>query len=160
MAATGQITFAGQIVADSCTIALSAGGNNVVLPTVQASTLATSGSTTGTTDFTMAVTGCGAAVDARGITLTLTANSSFNSSNNNLLNNTAAGTAATNVGVEIAQGSAFATPIAFANAPFITPVVNTTNGAVSIPLSARYHATGAATAGAVATALNWTVNYQ
>ena len=161
MANTGTITFNGEIVNDTCTITVDNGSSTTVtLPTVQSANLVSSGDTTGTTDFNLYITNCGAAVDARGITLTLTDPNNFDAINNNLLKNIATGTAATNVGIQLATGTAFATPIDFAGTSHTTVTYATTDGAVTVPFSARYYATGTATAGAVSSTLGWTINYQ
>lgn len=59
-AADGTITFTGKITAQTCTISGNGGGPNftVALPTVSASTLATSGATAGRSPFNIALTNC------------------------------------------------------------------------------------------------------
>ena len=160
MAATsGTITFTGQVVADTCDIFVNGGpGTTVTLPTVQKNTLAVSGNREGQTDFTLNITGCGAAVDARGITLTLTPNS-YDTTNNNFLANTATGVAASNVAIELSTGAGASTSaIAFGGAPYVTqPTIS--SGAASLDFSASYVATGVADAGAVSHVLGWNIVY-
>ncbi|WP_180176739.1 MULTISPECIES: fimbrial protein [unclassified Acinetobacter] len=159
MAATsGTITFTGQVVADTCDIFVNGGpGTTVTLPTVQKNTLAVSGNRVGQTDFTLNIMGCGAAVDARGITLTLTPNS-YDTTNNDFLANTATG-AAPNVAIELSTGEGVSTSaIAFGGAPYVTqPTIS--SGAASLDFSASYVATGVADAGAVSHVLGWNIVY-
>ena len=154
MADSGTITFNGLVVADTCTTTLTGGASAtaVTLPTVQTTALAAANNIAGYTPFSLSVTSCDATAATRGIHYTLTP-SAYDASNNSLLANT--GTA-TNVGVEILEG---ATPIAFVGAAHQTPNVTLTSGAGSVSLAARYQATGAATAGTVTSALNWTLVY-
>ena len=154
MADSGTITFNGLVVADTCTTTLTGGASAtaVTLPTVPTTALANSGDTAGQTPFSLSVAGCDATAATRGIHYTLTP-SAYDASNNSLLANT--GTA-TNVGVEILEG---ATAIAFAGAAHQTSNVTLTSGAGSVSLAAQYKATGAATAGTVTSALNWTLVY-
>ena len=153
MADTGTITFNGLVVANTCTTALTGGATAVTLPTVLTSALTTAGNTAGDTAFSLNVTGCDATAATRGIHYTLTP-SAYDATNNSLIVNTGS---ATNVGVEILEG---ATPIAFAGAPHQTANVTLDGaGAGSVSLAAQYKATGAATAGTVTSALNWTLVY-
>lgn len=161
MATTGTITFNGEVVTDTCAITVDGASSTMVtLPTVQASSLNESAKTAGTTNFSLYIKNCGAAVDARGLTLTFTDPNGFDTTNTNLLKNTASTTPATNVGIELATGSDFTAPIAFAGAAYTTPTHLTATGAVTLPFSARYYATDVATAGAVTSTLGWTINYQ
>ena len=155
MADTGTITFNGLVVADTCTTTLTGGatGTAVTLPTVQTTALAAANNTAGQTSFSLSVTGCDATAATRGIHYTLTP-SAYDATNDSLIVNTGS---ATNVGVEILEG---ATPIAFAGAPHQTANVTLNGaGAGSVSLAAQYKATGAATAGTVTSALNWTLVY-
>ena len=161
MATTGTITFNGEIVTDTCAVSVDGASSTIVtLPTVQTSSLNASGLSTGTTNFSLYVKNCGDAVDARGITLTFTDPNGFDTTNNNLLKNFATATPATNVGIELATGSDFAAAIVFAGAPYTTPTHLTSSGAVTLPFSARYTATGVATAGAVSSTMDWTITYK
>ncbi|MDM1019188.1 fimbrial protein [Acinetobacter sp. VNK23] len=157
MAASGTITFTGQVVQDTCTVAVNGSGANVVLPTVQASAFSTAGTTAGNTPFTVNVTGCGSAVDTRGIKLTLSS-TDFDATNNNLLENTATSGAATNVGIQIDETAVG--DIAFAGAPYDTATIAMSSGAGSVALEARYMSTDTTvTPGAVMAAMTWNVVY-
>lgn len=160
MADAGTINFTGQVIQDSCLTALTGGASAtaVTLATVNKTALATAGATANETEFSLNVTGCEGA-DARGVHFTLTP-ASFDATNTSLIANTGS---ATNVGIEIARGTAgSSTPYAFAGAAASSgnvTITGATAGTGTLPLTAKYKATGAATAGTVVAALGWTLVY-
>ena len=162
MAATGAIEFTGQVVADTCMLNVAEAGSTVRLPTVQASTLAAANSKSGQIDFTLNIEGCGAAVDARGITLTLTPSEYAGTGDNFLANTAATEIAATNVAIELSKiEDTVISPIAFSGAPYTAQITgsNINNGEATLEFSASYVETGVATPGTVSHALGWSITY-
>ena len=153
----GTITINGQVVANTCTVAVNGGTNTgtVTLKPAPTSALATPGSTYGDMPFTIAVTGCDSSLNGK---TALPYWSGANVNSNGRLHNT--GTA-TNVDLQLLNQDD-TTPITL-NAP--EGVQGTTGtkvagGAATMTYYARYYATGAATAGPVTSTVDYTLIYQ
>ncbi len=149
------------ITVPTCTV--TAGNNfSVALPGVGTSLLTTAGQVAGTTAFSIAITGC-----PNGISVaTNTFSGGTVDSNTGNLKNTATG-GAQNVEVRLLNGSGGS---ATANSAIDlsrssaknqnSGTYNIVNNAVTLNYFAQYYATGAATAGAVNTSLQYTISYQ
>ena len=153
----GTITINGQVVANTCTVAVNGGSNTgtVALKPAPTSALATTGSTYGDMPFTIAVTGCDSSLNGKSV-LPYWSGAQVNS--NGRLRNT--GTA-TNVDLQLLNQDDL-TPIAL-NAPEGgqgTTGATVASGAATMTYYARYYATGAATAGPVTSTVNYTLIYQ
>ena len=164
MAAEGSITFDGQVVTDTCTLAVDGSADSTVtLPTVLASDI--DGASAGETPFKLNITNCDATAKTRGITLALTPTAgNLVGTASNLLKNTAAVTPAGNVAIQLAaHGTTFSgNEIPFAAGTFETTPVLDESGAVQVPFLARYvevEAASTPTAGKVSHILNWTITY-
>lgn len=160
-AADGTITVTGQILAQTCQVNGNPYGTpasvSVALPNVLATTLATAGNTAGDTPFQINITGC-----ASGLTSVRTdfSGSDINS-NGRLSNSSTAASVASNVDVQLLNSSG--APMALNQAPGSqnSQVVNlSSSGAATMNYTARYYATGAATAGAVKATVDFTMTYQ
>ncbi|PXX44662.1 fimbrial protein [Aquitalea magnusonii] len=158
-AADGTITFNGNVTAQSCTPTVAGGTANgtVTLPTVSAKSLASAGVTAGTTQFSIALSGCSAA--ATQAATWFEAGSNVDPASGRLINT---GTA-TKVDVAL-YNSTGTTPIAvgqgngsLGSSGTAVPI---TNNAATMNFNARYYATGAATAGSVVASVNYTIQYQ
>jgi type 1 fimbria pilin len=150
------------VSAPACTVSSASKNISVTLPSVQASSLASSGQTAAATPFNIALTGCPSGVK----TVTAYFNSSANIDTNtgNLINN---GSAA-NVEVQLLNGNGSTTASAFS--PIVLTgaqataqnsgqyAVNAT-GAATMNYYAQYIATGAAAAGSVNTSVTFTIAY-
>nr|WP_254772512.1 fimbrial protein [Pantoea varia] len=154
------ITFQGEVASETCSVTVN--GNTakptVLLPTVNVSTLAASGQTAGETTFDIGVTGCTGNATAETTVSTVFAGNSVSTAGN--LSNVAATDAAANVEIQIVDTKG--TVIDFNKGSF--------NGegdlklaagvkAATATYTAQYYATGASTAGAVESTMQYAVSY-
>lgn len=149
------ITFSGNVLANTCTV--NVGGNaspTVVLPDVGTVNLAAAGEVAGATPFTVSISGC-TTDDAVAVRFTATNPVNVGSG---LLGLTGASTA-TNVAVQLLDGDTAATAMTFTGGVGTSRTVTTASNAASLPLTARYYATGAAGAGTVIATANYEVIY-
>ncbi|TCM70939.1 major type 1 subunit fimbrin (pilin) [Acinetobacter calcoaceticus] len=159
-ASDGKITINGEITDQTCTL-IGPGGKDftVTLPTVGRGALATAGSTTGLTPFTLTASNCPATkistyFEPHPLTVNL--------ATGRLKNSTAAGSA-TLVEVELLGDNGL--PIALkgvdstgaqTNSQIVTMAAGESK---DLQYAAQYYATGAATAGLVNTSIEYTVIY-
>ncbi len=153
-ASDGTITINGQVNAATCTVAVTGtSGSTVTLPTVATTVLAAAGNTAGQTAFSIGLTGCSA-----GVTKAATyfeAGPNVNAAGR--LNNPVG---AANVNVELVNSNG-TTPIVIGSAAPTTGIGSfpVASGSATLNYFARYYATGAATAGAVATSVTFSMVY-
>ena len=154
-AGTGQITFNGKLIADTCTINAGDAAKTVTLPTVSAKSLAASGNTAGSTMFTLSVTNCPA-------TLSNVA-AHFETDNmdqaTHAAKNQATTTPATNVVVQLLDKDG-TTAIGLGSAGSYVAIngIGDARGA-TMNYGGRYLATGAAEAGNVMAVVRYTLAY-
>ncbi|WP_432261182.1 fimbrial protein [Cupriavidus sp. TMH.W2] len=158
--ADGQITFKGQITAQTCTInGNGTGGKNftVTLPTVSASTLANAGDTAGQTGFQIALTNC--TPNTGNVHTFFEAGPTTDTTTGNLIVDAGG---ATNVQIRLLNGGANPAPIkaGFTDASQGSNSVAITGGSATLPYYAQYYATGAATAGAANSTVMYSIAYQ
>lgn len=150
------ITFRGEVAEQTCSVAVNGNASSpvVLLPTVSTSDLAAAGSSAGQTDFTVSVSGCTASVTPKSVNTVFLPNNATASGN---IANT--GTA-TNVSLQLldptAPAMAFPLTGGYA-APGLQVAANET--AASHNFAVRYFAEGAATAGTVIGAVQYSVAY-
>ncbi|RJG14347.1 type 1 fimbrial protein [Pseudomonas cavernicola] len=154
------INFLGEVTAQTCQVTINGNATTpvVLLPTVQASTLAAAGSVVGETPFTLGVTGCVAPTSAAQAIKAVFVGNNVTSSGN--LGNTAAG-GATNVELQILNGVA-GTPVNLSS-PATVAGISLPVGATSAShdYAVQYKSVpGGATAGAVTSSMQYTVSYQ
>jgi type 1 fimbria pilin len=121
----------------------------VVLPTVTTAALTASGATTGVTPFSLNITGCPA-----GTQLAITFSGTQSGTSTTVLKST--GTAA-NVGVQMLNSAGTAVDITGTQATSLGTIPS--SGAVTVPYSAEYYATGRAGAGTVTATATFTLSY-
>ncbi|MGF6773939.1 major type 1 subunit fimbrin (pilin) [Paraburkholderia sp. GAS199] len=164
-AADGTITFTGTVSDTTCSINGSATGNPanvaVTLPTVSAGSLKAAGSVAGTstpTDMALALSGCsGTATKA----IASFENGPTVDQTSGYLNNQATTGAATNVQVRLLNASLQPINITTnSNNDIATNGSTIAAGAANMKYFAQYYSTGAATAGAVNTSVQYTMQYQ
>lgn len=156
-AANGTITFTGNVTAQTCTIN-GTGSNNftVTLPTVSASTLATSGQTAGRTPFSIVLTACSPASGK--VHAYFEPGSTVDPATGNLV--LAAG-GATNVQIGLLNNDLTAIKLGAADASQNSKSVDVSAaGGATLPFQAQYIATGVATAGAANSSVMYTLVYQ
>ncbi|KVQ34610.1 fimbrial protein [Burkholderia cepacia] len=163
-AADGTITFSGNVTAQTCTISGNGGSKNftVKLPTVPASSLATSGATAGATPFNIALTGCSPATGTNATSAVhayFEAGPTINTTTGNLV---VAPGGATNVEIQLLNASdESAVKLGQADASQNSKPVNIgTDGTATLQFYAQYYATGAAKAGAANSSVMYTIAYQ
>ncbi|MEO2216186.1 fimbrial protein [Chromobacterium vaccinii] len=155
MAADGKITVTGNIVAQTCTIAGTSGTNVTVnLPTVGASSLASTGQTAGATPFAINLSNCPSSLKSAQTRFEV--GPTVNPTSGNLLNSTGAGSAS-NVEVQLLNNTFNAINLS-TNAN--SQQVAISGGAATMGYYAQYIATGAAGAGSVNTSVQYSMTYQ
>lgn len=157
----GTITVNGQVLAQTCLVDGNAYGtpDNVVvgLPNVLSTALASAGSTAGDTGINIAITNCDAALKT---VQTYFSGGDINSAGR-LNNSSTAAAVAGNVQVQMLNASGAVMDLSQATATGQnSQVVNLSGGAATMSYTARYYATGAASAGAVKSTVNFTMIYQ
>lgn len=158
-AADGTVTINGKVTDQTCEVSANSQDITVTLPTVGVGSLATAGTTAGRTPFTINLENCkagdvsaffepGGNVDA--------ASGRLNNVGNTIDD-------ATNVQVQLLSDSSVVIPVLAnaAQAAVTTKATVANDGeAAALNYYAEYYATGAATAGKVATSVQYTINYQ
>jgi len=155
-AADGTITITGKVTDITCNVSVSGGGKDytVTLPTVSVNSLSQPGDTAGATPFNIALSGCTNATTAKASTW-FEPGANVDSTTGRLTNNGDA----QNVQVELLNSAM--SPIDAGSADqHDVPQDISSGGSTVLNYFARYHATGAATAGAVTTAVQYTIVYQ
>ncbi len=151
-ASDGTITFGGSINATSCAIT---GGSSftVTLPPVDTSALASVGKVAAPTPFNIAMTGCPASTAVHAL---FEIGASVNAVTGNLKNSGLA----TLVEIQLLNSSLSAINIATQNNDGAgTGLTTSAAGAATLTYYAQYIATGAATAGSVASTVTYSIVY-
>ncbi|WP_330985332.1 MULTISPECIES: fimbrial protein [Enterobacterales] len=155
--ADNTIKFQGEIADQTCAVNVNGSTSSplVLLPTVPATSLASSGMTAGNTNFTINLTGCTASTSATAIKTVFVGNSL---TSNGRMGNT--GTA-TNVSLQLIDPAAPTTPLDLTGqtgAPGLNLAANATSA--SHDFAVQYYAEGTATAGSVLGSVQYAVSYQ
>jgi major type 1 subunit fimbrin (pilin) len=160
----GKITFDGSVSDSTCTVTGGAGAGagkdfTVSLPSVAKGTLATNGAFGGDTSFQVTVGGAGqtGCTDGKVASLRFDSTSAnINAATGRLVNKAATGAAA-NVEVELYSAKGSINLLTNANTDGGGAAI--ASNTAKLTYGARYRATGAATAGAVNTFINYSVVY-
>lgn len=147
------VHFQGRISSQTCNVSLNGnpGSTVVVMPTVTEASLATTGSTTGDTPFTLEFSNCSGKINAR----IFFAGQDFNYAGR--LRN--AGTAK-NLSIQVTD-SLSNTIINFNNpSATMSSAVDISSGTATIPFVAKYYAESPVLAGTVSAATNYEVMYE
>ena len=157
-AVDGTVTINGKIEANTCAINTPGVGSSftVTLPTVQNTALASSGQVAGTTPFSFVLTGC-TGITAGNISTDFQSPAANVLPDGNLKNT---GTA-TLVEVQVLNNTGAAVLLNAAPGAQNATSVAVTAGAAgaTLPYYAQYYATGASTAGTVATTVQYSITY-
>lgn len=165
----GTITFTGKISDQTCQVVLNGSASatgTVTLRTVPKSYLATVGSTAGSEDFTLDLTGCNSSATAFGVTAYFPDNSAnIDTATSTLKNKETGTTAATNVGLELVDfASGVAVPlgksISDTGYKFTTVAANATSATMKYSVRYKNNGSGAATAGLVKGVAVYELAYQ
>lgn len=140
------------VVISACSVNTASQNLVVTLPDVTASTLTSTGATSGLTPFQINLT-CNSGATAL---ITMSTASYYGSSSLGVVSPTTGSGYAANVGVQLLQSNG-TTPVNFGTAQNLGA---TPNGTLSIPFYAQYYATGAAGAGNVSATVTFTMSYQ
>ena len=156
-AADGTVTINGMVTDQTCEVSAGSEDITVTLPTVGVGSLATPGTTAGRTPFTINLENC----KAGEVSAFFETGGNVDAASGRLNNTGADG--AQNVQVQLLSDSSVVIPV-LANAAqaAVTTKATVANDGDSAALNyyAQYYATGAATAGNVATSVQYTINYQ
>lgn len=160
-ASDGTVTITGSVVGTTCTITGNDTGGNVKvqLPTIAASNLSASGRVSGSTPFSMALSGCkNGAANATG-----TVKAYFEPGPNvdlasGRLNVSGGTTTAKNVQLELLNESG--SSIKIGDAGTVTGATFDTDGKATLNYRVQYYATGAAEAGTANSSVTYSLNYQ
>ena len=154
-AADGTVTINGKVTDQTCKVSANSKNITVTLPTVGVGSLATAGTTAGRTPFTINLENC----KAGDVSAFFETGGNVDAASGRLNNTGTAG----NVQVQLLSDSSVVIPVLAnaAQAP-VTTKATVAKDADSAALNyyAEYYATGAATAGDVATSVKYTINYQ
>ncbi|ELP5717459.1 fimbrial protein (plasmid) [Enterobacter asburiae] len=161
-AGNGTINFTGAVNSQTCNATINgatgATAAAITLPTVQAGVLSAAGNTAGQTAFRMDVTNCATVAPSGAGTVKAYFEKGANVDSNGRLINTAAG-GASNVVLELVDGTGNSALKAGDISQNTGNYVTISGGNATIPYSVRYYATGAATAGAVASNVTYSLIY-
>lgn len=153
------ITFQGDVTTETCSVTIN--GNSakplVLLPSVNASTLAESGKTSGKATFDIGVSGCTGSKDATTKVSSVFAGNNVATTGD--LGNVATTDAATNVNIQILDTKDKAIDF---SSPFTADgdlTLDAGKSAATATYTAQYVATGKATAGAVESTMQYAVSY-
>jgi major type 1 subunit fimbrin (pilin) len=153
----GKVTFDGELIDDTCTIATDSVDIKVPLPKMQTSLLAAAGDSAGATTFKINVENCPTAITKVAAHFDANANSGWDPATGNLTN------AAATDPAKLVQVRLYNTDdnsqIAIGQAGHQFPVDTTTNKA-SMIYAGGYYATGKAEAGKVSAWVQYVVDYQ
>jgi major type 1 subunit fimbrin (pilin) len=153
------ISFQGEVTDQTCSLTVN--GNNsspiVLLPTVSATSLATSGNVAGATNFDIGVSGCTASTDSSTTISTVFVGNLVDSTNVGTLGNS--GTAK-NVNIQILDSSSKSIDLSSTYTASGDLTLAPGDTSATSTYTAQYYATGVATAGTVAASLQYAVSYQ
>ncbi|MBN3818157.1 type 1 fimbrial protein [Paraburkholderia sp. Se-20369] len=156
----GTVTITGTLSGASCDVKVNNGSNNGVvgLPGVSASSLSSKGTTTGATNFTIALSNCTNAT-GKSVRTFFEAGPNVNTADGTLTNR-AVTTPATNVSVQLLDmdGQPLKAGDASQRDPSKTSVPIANNSATMV-YGAQYYAQGVATAGGVSTSVTYSIDY-
>ncbi len=153
------MSFQGEVTSETCSVTIN--GNSakplVLLPSVNATALATAGQTAGQATFDIGVSGCTGSTDAATKVSSVFVGNSVSTTGD--LSNVATTDAATNVNIQILDTKS--TAIDFSS-PFVADgdlTIAAGETSASATYTAQYVATGQATAGAVESTMQYAVSY-
>ena len=153
------VTFQGEVASQTCQAKINGKTNSIVLlPTVAAADLSSAGKTTGTTPFTIAISGCAASEKATKIGTKFLG---YNVTPTGNLSNLANSNPAKNVSIQLTSSAASDRPV---NLNGVTSVEGLTLAAgkteASHQFGVQYYAEGVAEPGAVTAVAEYTLSYQ
>lgn len=153
-AADGTVTINGMVTDQTCEVSANSKDITVTLPTVGVGSLATAGTTAGRTPFTIKLENC----KAGEVSAFFETGGNVDAASGRLNNTGTAG----NVQVQLLSDSSEVIRVLAnaAQAPVTTKATVANDGSAALNYYAEYYATGAATAGEVATSVQYTINYQ
>lgn len=152
-AADGKININGAVNEGTCVYTNGVNDQTVTMPTVSAASLATAGSMSTVTPFTIALTSCAV---AQRVAVHLDGAANGDGSTGRLKNIATSGAATgVQVGVVDRANNNLELPLPGSS----IGVLSSATGAATIPLGLRYVSTGAATGGAVTTAMDFSIVY-
>lgn len=160
-ASDGVINFAGELVAQTCTVTIDGGASPQTknLPKVSTSVLAAAGETAGGTSVLIGLTGCAATPNS--VTTFFEAGGTVDPLTGRMRNTAVGG--ATQVELQLRDGGPNANPILIGSD---TQLANNTrytidaSGNVTMPYSVEYYATGTTTPGIVESQVTFSIDYQ
>ncbi|MDR9889178.1 fimbrial protein [Pseudenterobacter timonensis] len=155
--ADNTIKFQGEVADQTCVVDINGNASSpmILLPTVPASALVTAGSTAGTTNFTINITGCTASTSATAIKTVFVGN---NLNSHGRMGNTGS---ATNVSLQLVDPASPTTPLDLTGqtgSPGLNLAANATSA--SYDYAVQYYAEGIAKAGSVLGSVQYAVSYQ
>jgi major type 1 subunit fimbrin (pilin) len=150
---TGQVTFNGQLLDDTCVINAGDEDKTVTLPTLSSQSLAAAGQTAGSTMFNISVSQCPSTLSNVAAHFETT---NMDPNTRNALNQ-ATTTPASNVEVQLLDRDG-TNPILLGSTGTFVPIA--TDGTASMSYGGQYYATGKSTSGNVTAVVRYTLAYQ
>ncbi|HDR9511644.1 pilus assembly protein FimA [Burkholderia cepacia] len=165
MAADGQISFNGKVLATTCTIGAGGGATGakdmtVKLPSVSASALSNAGDVAGRTPFSIQLSGCTG--DSTKVATVFEAGDTVDSASGrlNLVSAGAEDTVASNVQINLLNDAQQAIKAGVAGSQQNSQVVALKDGGATLNYFAEYYATGKSTAGSANSRIQYSLDYQ
>lgn len=160
-ASNGTVNFTGEVIDKTCDITID--GNvspaTVVLEAVDKSQLSASGATAKRTGFNIGLSNCTGTASVTKAAAFFENGATVDPVNYRLLNTLSGATAATNVQLQLIDAPT-GLPIQVGNpSQSGSTTYDLSSGSATLPYAVEYYATGAATPGLVASAVNFTINY-
>lgn len=159
-AAEGTITFAGTLVANTCSAVVNGGSSataTVTLPTTSVSSLTAAGQTAGDTAFTIVLKGTACTGTTTAYPYFLPTSTYVNT--NGRLTDT--NSATTKADVQLLTGTKTVINLASdASSQILSTATSTSATSITYPYYARYYALSATSAGAVSTSVDYSVIYK
>nr|WP_244117630.1 fimbrial protein [Burkholderia contaminans] len=165
MAADGEVTFNGNVLATTCTIGAGGGAvgdrnMTVKLPSVSVSALAKAGDIAGRTPFSILLTGCTGG--STKVSAVFEPGDTVDSSTGRLklISTGDTDTVAKNVEINLLNSSQKPLRAGVASGQQNSQVVTLKDGGATLTYFAEYYATGTATAGSANTRVQYSLDYQ
>ncbi|WP_226118695.1 fimbrial protein [Burkholderia sp. AU33545] len=162
-ASDGTITINGSVVASTCTINGGQGDVTVNLPTVATTALASPGTVAGRTPFTLALTNCttgNGSPTKVGVAFEAGANVDLTTGRLKLNAGSEAAPAASNVQINVLNDQQQPIKVGFQGDQGSQMVAIGNDGSATLNYFAEYYATGAVTAGAANSKVQYSLTYQ
>ncbi|MNG80448.1 S-fimbrial protein subunit SfaA precursor [compost metagenome] len=161
-ASNGTVNFTGQVLDKTCDITIDGNASpaTVVLQAVDRSQLSVIGATAKRTSFNIELSNCSGSASVTNAAAFFENSSTVDPIGYRLNNTATGGTAATNVQLQLIDApTGNAIKVGSPEQHTSSTTYDLASGTATLPYAVEYYATGEATAGLVASSVNFTINY-